>query len=83
MKIREQTFCFGPDFCKELKYDDALQFLTMDLCIFGSVGHGVDPEVFEDMESKIQKIRRQLDRRGRPAHPAVVIGKVMGLVTQL
>ena len=71
------------DFCKELKYDDALQFLTMDLCIFGSVGHGVDPEVFEDMESKIQKIRRQLDRRGRPAHPAVVIGKVMGLVTQL
>ena len=64
-------------FLKRLDYQDALQFLTMDLCIFGSVAKNVDPAVIEGVEPQIKKLRKELDRAGRPAHPAVVVDRVM------
>lgn len=63
-------------FLRQINYQDSLQFLTMDLCIFGSV-RAVAPETIESMERQIKKIRLELDGASRPAHPAVVVARAM------
>ena len=58
-------------------YEDALQYLTMDLCIFGAVASGVDASIVEGLEPQLKKLRLELGRPGRPAHPAVVVARAL------
>ena len=66
------------EFLRGLRYKDGLQFLTMDLCILGVAGQGMEPKTIEAAELEIKRSRHKMDKElgpGRPAHPAIVVQK--------
>jgi hypothetical protein len=64
---------------KQLKYKDPVENLTMDLCVLGSIRKWSSEDI-GSVQAQLKKKRIEMDKPGRPAHPAVILDLVMSEV---